>query len=277
MFLHTWHPQPLIATLGGLQLHWYGLLLAAAALVGIGIVQLIGKRYKLDANKLFDLVLIVLVVGFVGARLYHVLNESAYYSAHASEIFKVWNGGLALHGGLIAGAIALAIMAKRWKLDMWLMADVAAPAFAVAQAIGRWGNYFNQELFGKPTGRPWGVPIDAANRQPPYLSQEFFHPTFLYESLGLLLIAGVLWYLHWRRWKKSTAPQSPRYGAIALVYLVLASALRLAVETIRLDRTPIIGGIRLPILLAGSIIIVSLITLFIRYRRSHAHLTRSTA
>lgn len=270
MFLHTWHPQPLIAAFGGLQLHWYGLFLAIAALVGIGITGLIGRRYKLDQNKLFDLALIVLVVGFIGARFYHVLNESDYYSHHASEILKVWNGGLALHGGLVAGGAALLVMARRWKWDMWLMADVAAPAFAVAQAIGRWGNYFNQELFGKPTGRPWGIPIEALNRQPPYFSDEFFHPAFLYESIGLLVIGASLWCLHSRRWKKTSSSRPIMYGSIALAYLILASILRLAVETIRIDRTPIIGGIRLPILIAGSIILCSVLTLIVRYRRAHA-------
>ncbi len=271
MFLHTWHPQPLIATIGGLQVHWYGLFLAAAALVGIGIVQLIGKRYKLDTNKLFDLALIILVVGFIGARLYHVLNESAYYREHASEILKVWNGGLALHGGLVGGGLALLVMAKRWKWDGWLLADILVPAFAAAQAIGRWGNYFNQELFGRPTGRPWGIPIDVLNRQPPYITQEFFHPTFLYESLGLITIAAVLMFLHTRRWKKTSTTKNTQYGSIALAYLVLAAVLRIGVETLRIDRTPVIGGIRLPILIAGAILLFSLTTLFIRYRRAHVH------
>ena len=276
MFLHTWYPQPLIATLGGLQLHWYGLLLALAALVGIGVMELIGKRYKLDANKLFDLALIVLVVGFIGARFYHVLNEWAYYSAHPIEAFKVWNGGLALHGGLIAGGLTLIAMAKRWKWNLWLIADIAAPAFALAQAIGRWGNYFNQELFGLPTGRPWGIPIDVLNRPPAYYTNTYFHPTFLYESIGLLVITAGLWFLHWRRWKKSAAPQNPRYGAIALTYLIVASTLRIAVETLRLDRTPIIGGVRLPMLIAGLFIVVSLVTFIVRYLRPRAKHARPT-
>lgn len=271
MFLHSWHPQPLIATFGGLQLHWYGLFLAVAAVVGIGVIVLIGKRYQLDQNRLFDLTLLVLVVGFIGARLYHVSNEWAYYSAHSTEIWKVWNGGLALHGGLLAGGAALMVMARRWKWDGWLLADIVVPAFALAQAIGRWGNYFNQELFGRPTSRPWGIPIDPVNRPADYLANDFFHPTFLYESLGLLVIAGLLWWLHVRRWKKPVPAPRVRYGAIALTYLIAASALRIATESMRLDHTPIIGGVRLPILVAGLIITAALTTLFIRYRQSHVH------
>jgi phosphatidylglycerol:prolipoprotein diacylglycerol transferase len=153
---------------------------------------------------------------------------------------------------------------------MWLIADIAAPAFAISQAIGRWGNYFNQELFGLPTSRPWGIPIDVLNRPPAYYTNTYFHPTFLYESLGLLVITAGLWFLHWRRWKKSGALIKPRYGSIAITYLILASVLRIAVETLRLDRTPVIGGIRLPILIAGALIIASLFTLFIRYLRPRA-------
>lgn len=271
MFLHSWHPQPLISTIGGLELHWYGLLLAIAALVGIGLVQYIGKRYGLDHNRLFDATLIILVVGFVGARLYHVLNEWTYYSAHTSEIWKVWNGGLALHGGLIAGAVTLYIIARRWKWDMWLLADITVPAFAIAQAIGRWGNYFNQELFGKPTSRPWGIPIDIANRPSEFMAHDFFHPTFLYESLGLLVISGIVYFLHERRLRKNSGAKKTHYGNIALIYIILASLLRIATETLRIDHTPIIGGIRLPILMAGIFIVASTITLFIRYRKFHVH------
>lgn len=245
--------------------------MAVAAIVGIGIMVLIGKRYQLDQNRQFDLTLLVLVVGFVGARLYHVLNEWAYYSAHSAEIWKVWNGGLALHGGLLAGGATLVIMARRWKWDGWLLADITVPAFAVAQAIGRWGNYFNQELFGRPTSRPWGIPIDPANRPAEFMTNDYFHPTFLYESLGLLLIAGLLWWLHIRRWEKPASASPIRYGAIALTYLISASVLRIAIESMRLDHTPIIGGVRLPILVAGFIIIVALTTLFIRYRQAHVH------
>ncbi len=269
MFLHTWHPHPLIATLGGLQLHWYGLLLAVAALVGIGVIGLTSRRYQLDQNRLFDLALIVLVAGFIGARLYHVLNEWTYYQTHATEIWKVWNGGLALHGGLIAGLIALIGLTKRWKLDTWLIADISAPAFALAQAIGRWGNYFNQELFGKPTARPWGIPIDIVNRPSAYITQSYFHPTFLYESLGLMVIAALLWWMHRRRWKKT--PSTSRFGAIALTYLILAAALRITIETIRVDRTPIIGGLRLPILVGFIIMVVAVGILATRFRRSHAN------
>lgn len=244
-------------------------MLAVAALAGMMLVEYVGRRYKLDANKLFDGALIILVAGFIGARWYHITNEWAYYSAHTSEVWKVWNGGLALHGGLIGGCIALIIVARRWKWNWLLVADIAAPAMAVAQAIGRWGNYFNQELFGRPTSLPWGIPIDHVNRPPTFVLDNYFHPTFLYESLGLLCIAAVLLWLHFRRWKKSTPLSKPTYGGILFVYIVLTSGLRIATELLRIDRTPIIAGVRLPIIVAAGFGLLALLTLLIRLRRRH--------
>lgn len=255
----------MLATVHGFQLHWYGLCLAVSAVCGIAILEYLGRKYKLESSRLFDLGLITLISGFIGARLYHVLNEWTYYSAHPNEIAKVWNGGLALHGGILFGLIALIVMAHRWKMNPWLIADITVPALALGQAIGRWGNYFNQELFGKPTLLPWGIPIDILNRPPQYTMSGYFHPTFLYESLGLLLIIAGLLFLHRRQWKRP--PE--KFGFIALVYVVSYSVLRMATEFLRLDRTPIIGGVRLPILMSGVFIFVALAVLLYRFTRRH--------
>lgn len=270
MFLHTWHPQPYLLSFGNYHLRWYGLCLALAALAGMGIAQHLAKKYRLNVNRVFDLALILLITGFIGARLYHVLNEWPYYRLHLNEIWKVWNGGLAIHGGLFVGLIMLIIFARRWKWDPWLLADILAPALVVGQAIGRWGNYFNQELFGRPTGQPWGIPIYLFNRPPPYITDNYFHPTFLYESLGCLAIAVILYWCHRRRWKKSGESIVRFPGSIALLYFFLYALLRLGVESLRIDQTPIIGAVRLPILVSGGIAFVSALTFIIRYRRTHA-------
>ncbi|GEM_PF-33648 len=250
MLLHTFHPQPIALALGGLEIRWYGIFLSLGALAGYFLMRRLGRRAGFHDHDLIDLFLWLVVTGFIGGRLYHVLNEIGYYSAHPSEIVMVWNGGLGIHGGIVAGLVTLIIFARRKKMDVWKLLDVLAPAFALGQAIGRWGNYFNQELFGGPTSLPWGIPIDPLHRPLQYMSDRFFHPTFLYESLGSLVIVAILLLM----WKKR-----PRLsGTIALVYFMLYGVLRIATESLRIDQTPIIAGVRLPIIVSTLIILGSI-------------------
>lgn len=260
MFLHTFHPQPIALELGGLTVRWYGALLALGALAGYFLLRRLGRQRGWRDNDLIDLFLWLVITGFIGGRLYHVLNEFGYYAAHPAQILMVWNGGLGIHGGVAAGLITLIVFARRKKMDVWKLLDVLAPALALGQVIGRWGNYFNQELFGRPTSLPWGIPIDPANRPSQYLSAEFFHPTFLYESLGnVVIVFGLLWL------SKKTS-RSP--GTVALTYLTLYGLLRIATESLRIDQTPIIAGIRLPIIVSTLIILASLTTWLILRARA---------
>lgn len=261
MFLHTWSPHPLLGHIGALQLHWYGLLLALGALAGLWAMVRLGKWYQIPSAHLYDLFFYVLIGGLIGARLYHVLNEPAYYSQHPSEILKIWNGGLAIHGGMIVGVLIIWLFGRAKKISPWLLADITAVGLVLGQAIGRWGNYFNQELFGRPTLQPWGIPIDPLNRPAGYTDMVYFHPTFLYESLGCLAIAAVLWWLHRRRQQKKDGLGT---GSIILVYLILYSLLRLAMELLRIDRVPVILGLRLPLLTSAVLIVVALLIWFIR-------------
>lgn len=267
MFLHTWHPQALLLTLGSFRLHWYGLMLALAALVGYFVISRLARRYQLKDETVLDLFLALLIVGFVGARLYHATNEWAFYAARPAEIVKVWNGGLAIHGALLAGLAALWFFARRRKLSFWWLIDLLAPGVILGQAIGRWGNYFNQELFGRPTTLPWGIPIDLMNRPADYRQFTYFHPTFLYESLGALAIFLVLWWLHRRRILKQRLGPWRTPGAIALTYFILYSVLRLSTESLRIDRTPIIAGWRLPMITSVVLIALAIITWWWLIRR----------
>lgn len=257
MFLHSWHPEPFVANIAGFGVHWYGLLLAIGALAGYWVASRLGRRYGITNDRITDLAFFLLLAGLIGARLYHVTNEWAFYSAHPGEIVKIWNGGLAIHGAVIAGIVVLWLFGRRTKTDPWLLADIIAPALALGQAIGRWGNYFNQELFGRPTSLPWGIPIDPIHRPLQYAQAAYFHPTFLYESLGSAVIVLILVWLHrqrtnqappWTWWRTS--------GTIALTYLAISSLLRIGTEVLRIDRVPVIAGVRLPLL--SSIIIIIL-------------------
>jgi phosphatidylglycerol:prolipoprotein diacylglycerol transferase len=157
----------------------------------------------------------------------------------------------------LAGIIIIWIIARRNKINFWLLTSVYAPGVILAQAIGRWGNYFNQELFGAPTSLPWGIPIDTINRIPEFYNAQFFHPTFLYESLGNLLIFIFLILFHqWILKKKKT--DYFYHLLVVFSYLTLYSILRFVLEYIRIDITPIILGLRFPQLMSVALVFISL-------------------
>ena len=162
------------------------------------------------------------------------------------DIFKIWEGGLAIHGAMIAGFLVIYFYGKKKKINPWLLADLVVVALALAMAIGRWGNYFNQELFGRPTALPWGILILAENRPPEFMTDNFFHPTFLYESLGNLLIFLILFSWHKIRLtkNKNNPDKIQGLGNIALVYFILYSIERFLLEFLRLDFSPYFLGMR---------------------------------
>jgi phosphatidylglycerol:prolipoprotein diacylglycerol transferase len=258
MFLHSWHPSAIAFSIGSFELHWYGIMLGLGALAGYYLSIWLAKQRRLKIDHVTNVILWLIPAGLIGGRLYHVANEWAFYRLHANEIFSIWNGGLGIHGAIIAGIIVLWLYTQKHKLDVWKLLDVLTPGFALGQAIGRWGNYFNQELFGRPTSLPWGIPIDPEFRPANYQTSNFFHPAFLYESLGNLLIVGVLIWLH---------RKSPQRGVIALTYFILYAVLRIIMEMIRIDRTPIVAGIRLPIIVS-ALIIIAVVVIYFRFNES---------
>lgn len=258
MFLHSWIPSPTIVSLGAFELRWYGLLLALGAAAGLVVLRALGRKRGFLDTDLMDLFIWLTMAGFIGGRLYHVLNEFSYYLKHPTQIWMVWEGGLGIHGAILAGLITLIVFAQRKKLSPWKLLDCLAPALVLGQVIGRWGNYFNQELFGRPTDRPWGIPIEAVHRPLGHLNAPYFHPTFLYESLGNLAILGFLLWLG----KRQRLPT----GVIALTYFILYALLRIGMETLRIDQTPIIAGVRLPILFSGVMILTAITLLVYRFR-----------
>lgn len=216
----------------------------------------LAKYYKIKSDTLFDLSFWLIINGIIGARIYDVLLQLPYYLEQPLAILKVWEGGLAIHGAIIAGLITIYVFSRRQKISFWTMAALISPGLALAQAIGRWGNYFNQELFGLPTSLPWGIPITLANRPLIYLQTEFFHPTFLYESLGCLFIffflSGFTLYLI-----KKDKLKTYYFVWLFTFYMILYSILRFNLEFIRLDGTPIIFGFRWPQIISLIIILIS--------------------
>jgi len=265
-FLHTFHPSPILLSLGPVQIHWYGFFIVLGILAALAVAIYLAKFYQIKTDTIIDLALWLTIGGLLGARLYDIFLEWPYFSTHPLDILKIWQGGLAIHGALIGGLIALLLFAKKYQQNLWQLAAIIVTGLPLAQVIGRWGNYFNQELFGYPTNLPWGIPIDLIHRPWQYLNSEYFHPAFLYESLGNLLIFLILIFLQTRFIKKGKINNSSNF-LIITSYFFLYSLLRFSTEFIRIDATPVVFGFRFPQLVSLLIVISGLIYLAPKFSR----------
>ncbi len=265
-FLHTFQPQPVLISLGALTIYWYGFFIVLGILAAIITTLKLAKYYQIKSDLIFDLSFWLVIGGVAGARIYDVILFLPYYLEQPLAVFKVWEGGLAIHGGIIAGIIIIWIFSLKKKLCFWRLTAVIVPGLALAQALGRWGNYFNQELFGLPTALPWGIPIDIMNRPINHLSQQFFHPTFLYESIGNLVIFFILILTILYITKKARLNKH-FFVLISALYMILYSILRFSLEFIRLDETPSFLFLRWPQIISVIIIILSILLLIFN---SHA-------
>lgn len=233
--------DPIAFHLGPFKVHWYGIILTTAMLIGTLLAARQAKREGIDPDHLYNLALFMIPGAIISARLYYVIFNWGYYSANPSEIPAIWHGGLAIHGGILGGALIGYFYARHYKLGFWRLADIVAPSLVLGQSIGRWGNYVNQEAYGGPTNLPWAI----------YIAGEYRHPTFLYESLWNF---GVFLVLLWQRKKNKHL----KTGDLALIYLILYSIGRFWVEGFRTDSL-MLGPLRMAqvisiffIILAGS-------------------------
>ncbi len=219
---------PLVGSMT-LSVRWYGVLIASAMALGLWLAARAARRRGQSPDDLLKAAELALIGGLIGARLYYVLFNLDYYRTQpAWRVIAVWEGGLAIHGGLIGGILAGGLYVLWRALPLLTYLDIAAPSLAIGQAIGRWGNFFNEEAFGRPTNLPWKLYISEPHRPIQYLQAEYFHPTFLYESLWDLGVFLVL-LLALRR-RLQDAP-----GALFLAYLGLYSAGRFWIEGLRTD------------------------------------------
>lgn len=256
--------------LGPLCFRFYGLILMLGAFSAALVARHLLKRSGKDPELVWDGLIWALVFGVIGARLYHVLTPSKtllemgidrnYYFQHPLEILSIWKGGLGMPGALLGGVLGLWIFARRRKVNLALILDAAAPGVALAQAIGRWGNFVNQELYGPPTDLPWAIKIDYANRMAGYKEFETFHPLFLYESLWNLANFGLLFWL-WLRFRDRL-----KLGDYFLIYLITYPVGRFLLEFIRLDYVPL-GVLNLNQIFMLGVALVSAVVLILRHRR----------
>jgi len=241
-------PGPILVELGPVTLRWYGLLIASAVIIGVLLSQYLAKRRDINPDLLGDLSIWLVLAAIPGARLYYVAFEWENYAQRPEAIIAIWQGGIAIHGAIIGGAIAALIFARLNRISFWQLADLVSPSLILGQAIGRWGNFFNSEAFGTPTDLPWKLYIPPANRPPQYADESFFHPTFLYESLWNLGVFALLIYLFFWGLRH---PQRYRIGTLAFVYMAAYSTGRIWIEGLRTDS-----------LMFGSIQVAQLISLF---------------
>lgn len=214
--------------LGVMRIRLYGLTLAAAVLAAFLLAFRLAEKNGLNSSDIDGLLPWVVIFGFLGARLYYVVFSWQYFASDLWAILKVWQGGLAIYGAVIGGIIGLWLYARKRREKFWNFLDLLAIVLPLGQAIGRWGNFFNQEAFGRPTNLPWGMYIVPAHRPFPYLANQFFHPTFLYESLWDIAVFFLLWYLFKRGF-------GGRTGFLVGSYLILYPLGRFFIESLRLD------------------------------------------
>ncbi len=229
--------------IGPIPLRGYALMILLGMVVGLIVANRRWQQRGGRPGTVYDVAMWAIPFGIVGARLYHVVTDwQIYFSAGGSGVvgaLQLWNGGLGIWGGIAGGFLGGAIACRRRGIPLSHFADAVAPSLVLAQAIGRWGNYLNQELFGRPSQLPWAVEIDPVNRPPGYEQYETFHATFLYESLWNL---GVFVVLLWadRRWRIG-------HGRLFALYVALYCAGRVWIEALRIDTVNTILGLRLNI------------------------------
>jgi phosphatidylglycerol:prolipoprotein diacylglycerol transferase len=225
-------PGPIVVQIGPIAIRWYGLLIASAVLLGVRISQYLAKRRNINPDIISDLSIWLVIGAIPAARLYYVLFQWSEYAKHPERIIAIWQGGIAIHGAIIGGIIAALIFARVKKISFWQLADLVAPSLILGQAIGRWGNFFNSEAFGDPTDLPWKLYIPPNHRPPGLENFEYFHPTFLYESLWNLMVFILLLTLFLRT---TSGKQRLKEGTLFLVYWVTYSIGRFWVEGLRTD------------------------------------------
>lgn len=254
-------PRTILFSIGSINIYCYGVVIAFATLCSVLVATFISKKYytKIDKDIFIDLFIYVVLGGIIGARLYYVLLEYNYYSRHILESFMIMQGGLSIHGAILGGVITGLIYTKIKKISFWDYADIFAFALPIGQAIGRWGNFFNSEAFGKPTDIFCKLYIPEAKRPIEYTNFEYFHPTFLYECILDFVIFCILFFII-----RKYAPQ--KSGIIFFSYLFLYSIARFFIETIRIDSALNIYNIPIAQIVSAIIILISItgITLIIK-------------
>ncbi|WP_427338485.1 prolipoprotein diacylglyceryl transferase [Caloranaerobacter sp. DY30410] len=237
--------NPVAFEIFGISIRWYGILISLGMLLGTIIAVKECRRIGFDEEKLIDLLIFAIPLAIIGARMYYVIFNWEYYKGDILKIINIRGGGLAIHGGIIAAVIVALVYCKVKRVNFWEIADIVAPSIILGQAIGRWGNFINQEAYGTPTDLPWGIIVNGQK----------VHPTFLYESIWDF---AVFLFLLWYRKNKVKVK-----GEVFLLYLMLYSFARFFIEGLRIDSL-MLGKFRVAQLISVIIIAISIVLFYKR-------------
>lgn len=256
-------PSSVALSIGSYDLHYYGIIMFAAIIVALFVIRTITKKYykDIDTEIIIDILPVVILCSILGARIYYVLMDFSYFSRHLNEIFAIWNGGMSIHGGILGGIVSGIAMARIKKISFLKYADVFAYGIVIGQAIGRFGNWFNCEAFGRPCTIPFiKLFIPPAYRPAGYEDIEYFHPAFLYESLWDIFVFLILFFVI----RKITGIKD---GTIFFSYLILYSTGRMFIEWCRLDSVLNIAGIPVAQIVSVVVLLISVSALLFIYKK----------
>ena len=255
-------PDPVAISIFGVDVRWYAIFILAGVVSGFALSRFIAARVGLDPEWVLDIAPWIVFASIAGGRIYYVLLRGSELLGRPLDAINIRGGGLSFHGGLVAGTLTLWWLCRRDGQSFFSWADVAVPGAALAQAIGRWGNWTNQEAFGTPTALPWGLWIDPGHRPPGFEAFERFHPTFLYESIFNLVNALLL------TWLALRVPHSQRlrHGDVLALYLIGYGVARFLIERVRTDSL-YIGPLPAAFWLSGSLVVAGIAILAWNHRK----------
>ena len=254
--------NPILFDFKFIQIRWYSIFLLIAFAIGVTLIYREGSRLNVDKNYLFNLTFWAIIFGLLGARFYYVIFNFSEYSDNLLEIFKVWHGGLAIHGGIIAGLLTIIIYTKKYNVDIYKIIDIFVPALLIGQAIGRWGNFFNSEAHGTATTlltlQKLHLPqfiIDGMN-----INGVYYQPTFFYESIFCFIGFCLLLFL--RRYKYI------KNGQVLACYLIWYGVVRFIIEISRTDAL-MLGGFKVAQLISVVFVIAGIVLFVFKQKKGH--------
>ena len=219
--------NPILINIGFIEIRWYSVLVLSSFVIGYFLVAQRCKKKGYSLTVISDMCFYLVIVSILGARLYYCLFNLDYYGKNLLDIFKIWEGGLAIHGGIITGLVFLLFYTKRKRLNLLELLDIIAPALVIGQCIGRWGNFFNSEAFGPVTTLSTLKKLYIPNFiiEGMYIDGSYHHPTFFYESIGCLIIFIILLLIR----------NKSKDGQVVGIYFVLYGIVRFLIESLRTD------------------------------------------